>query len=187
MLKCLAELGAEVMDADRVAREVVAPGTPALEKIVGEFGSGILDEKGELDRAAMASIVFKDPGARSRLENIIHPEVFSVIGRRISEYREGRGAAPALVVEVPLLIESGMNRMMDETWVLVVDPREQVKRVMARSGLSREEVLERLKAQMPQEEKARYADRVIDNSGPVEDTIKQVKQAWDVIMKEKRS
>jgi dephospho-CoA kinase len=174
----LAHLGAEVIDTDQVSREAVAPGTPGLEMVVREFGQEVLTAGGELDRARMASIVFENPSARARLEAIIHPEVNRVVSRRISEYREGRGIAPVLVVEVPLLIESGMHTMMDEVWVVTADPGAQVERVMVRSGLSREEVLKRIKAQMPQEEKCRYADRIIDNSGPIEETIRQVDAAW---------
>jgi len=107
----LAQLGAQVIDTDRVARDVVAPGTEGLARIISEFGIGVLNEKGELDRAVMASIVFKNTEARARLEGIIHPEVIRVVDRSISEYREGRGGAPVLVVEVPLLIESGMEML----------------------------------------------------------------------------
>ncbi|MHB8917732.1 MAG: dephospho-CoA kinase [Desulfocucumaceae bacterium] len=174
----LAELGAEVIDTDCVARDVVAPDTPGLEKVVREFGPEVLGSSGELDRAVMASIVFNNPGARASLEAIIHPEVFRVVGLKTSDYREGRGSTPLLVVEVPLLIEAGMNGMMDEIWVVTVSPEAQVKRVMARSGLSREDVLKRIKAQMPQEEKLKYADRVIENSGSVEETIRQVDALW---------
>ncbi len=175
----LAELGAEVIDADRVARDVVAPGTAGLRKVIREFGSGVLNDKGELDRARMASIVFNDPEARRRLEAIIHPEVNRVIGRRVSEYREGRGSAPVLVVEVPLLIKSGMHGMMDEIWVVTAERDVQVKRVMARSGLSEDEVFKRLNAQMPQEVLCEYADRIIDNSGSIEKTISQVNAIWE--------
>lgn len=174
----LAQLGAEVIDTDQVSREIVAPGTPGLERVVREFGPGVITAGGKLDRARMASIVFENPAARARLEAIIHPEVNRVVSRRVSDYREGRGSAPVLVVEVPLLIESGMHAMMDEIWVVTADPGSQVKRVMARSGLSGEEVLKRIKAQMPQEEKCKYADRIIDNSGPIEETIRQVDAVW---------
>lgn len=148
----LAHLGAEVIDTDMVSRDAVTPGTVGLKRIIGEFGPGVLNEKGELDRAKMASIVFQNPGARKLLESIIHPEVIRVVGRRIDEYRSGRGSAKALVVEVPLLIESGMDKMMDQIWVVTVDREVQVERVMARSGLSRDDVLSRINAQMSQEE-----------------------------------
>lgn len=183
----LAELGAEVIDTDQVARDVVAPDTPGLEKIVREFGPGVLGSSGELDRAGMASFVFNNPGARARLEAIIHPEVIRVVALKISDYLEGRGITLLLVVEAPLLIEAGMHGMMDEIWVVTVSPEEQVKRVMARSGLSREDVLNRIKAQMPQEEKLKYADRVIDNSGNIEETIRQVDTLWAQITGKKSS
>lgn len=180
----LVQLGAQVIDTDRVARDAVAPGTEGLARIISEFGTGVLNEKGELDRAVMASIVFKNTEARARLEGIIHPEVIKVVDRSISEYREGRRSAPALVIEVPLLIESGMHRMVEEIWVVTTDPESQVKRVMARSGLSREDVLKRIKAQMSQEEKCRYAHRIIDNSGPLENTHRQVDSIWNQITRE---
>lgn len=174
----LAELGAEVIDTDILSREAVAPGTPGLARIVEEFGPGMLDKNGELDRAAMSAVVFNDPLARARLEGIIHPEIRRRVDAVISKYRSGQGKAPALVVEVPLLIESGWNSMMDETWVVTTGREEQLKRVMARSGLSGEDVEKRIAAQMPQEEKCRYADMIIDNSGTVEATRQQVDAIW---------
>ncbi|MFZ5645393.1 MAG: dephospho-CoA kinase [Bacillota bacterium] len=183
----LAQLGAEVIDTDRLAREAVAPGTPGLEKIAVEFGHGVIDEKGELDRAKMASIVFNDPEARTRLEEIVHPEIFKRVSDKISEYRQGHGKAPALVLEVPLLIESGWHQMMDETWVVTVSRDAQIKRVMSRSGLSEEEVIKRINAQMPQEEKCRYADRVINNDGPVSSTLSQVNTIWNELIQQSLS
>jgi dephospho-CoA kinase len=183
----LAELGAEVIDTDILAREVVAPGTAGLKKIVEAFGSGMLDENGELDRAAMAAIVFDDPGARARLEGIIHPEIYRRVEDSISQYRSGQGKAPALVVEVPLLIESGWNGKMDETWVVTTGPEEQVRRVMSRSGMSREDVVKRIAAQMSQEEKCRYADRIIDNGGAREKTRKQVDALWKELITDKKT
>ena len=174
----LVELGAEIIDADQVARDVVGPGTTWLSNIVKEFGAGVLDAKGELDRAKLSSIVFSNPQARDKLEAITHPEISRAITERIDEYRAGLGKEPALVVEVPLLIESGMQKVMDETWVVISDRESQIKRVMTRSNLSRKDVLKRINVQMSQEEKCMYADRVIDNSGPIEATIKQVDDIW---------
>jgi len=174
----LAELGAEVIDTDNLSREVVAPGTSGLEMIVREFGPGVLNEKGELDRPKMASIVFDHPEARLRLEAIIHPAVHESVQESISAYRAGCGKSPALVVEVPLLIESGWHKMMDETWVVTVGEDTQIKRVMTRSGISEEAVLKRIKAQMPQEEKCKFADRIISNDGPLGETLSQVDALW---------
>lgn len=178
----LAGLGAEVIDADSVARDVVATGTAGLKKIIGEFGTGVLNQKGELDRAAMAAIIFDNPEARVKLEVIIHPEVIRMISGRIFDYRAGLGSAPVLVVEVPLLIETGMHKMVDEVWVVIAGRDAQVERVMNRSGLSLFEVQKRIQAQMPQEEKCKYADKVIDNSGSIENTARQVKDLWYQLM-----
>lgn len=180
--KRLAQLGAEIIDTDQVARDVLAPGSPGLERVAREFGSGVLNQSGELDRAVMAALVFKNPEARKRLEAIVHPDVRRVVAGRIADYRAGRGSAPVLVVEVPLLIESGMHSMVDEIWVVTVHREAQVKRVMARSGLSGAEVIDRINAQMPQEEKCRYADRIIDNSGAVEQTIRQIDSIWHELL-----
>lgn len=180
--RCLAELGAEVIDADIVARDVVAIGTVGLKKIIEEFGTGILDQKGDLDRAAMAAIVFDNLEARLKLEAIIHPEVIRLISGRILNYRNGLGSAPVLVVEVPLLIETGMHKMVDEVWVVIAGREAQIKRVMDRSGLSLFEVQKRIQVQIPQEEKCKYADKIIDNSGSVDKTVRQVKDLWCQLM-----
>lgn len=183
----LAQLGAEVIDTDLVSRDAVAPGTGGLKRIVEEFGPGVLNKNGELDRAKMAAIVFDNPVARKTLESIIHPEVIRVVGQRIEEYRRGLGVAPALVVEVPLLIEAGIDKMMDQVWVVTVDREVQVERVISRSGLSREDVLRRINAQMSQEEKRKYAHRIIDNSGHLEDTVRQVDAIWSEIAAKRKS
>lgn len=174
----LAFLGAEVIDADLVAMEVVYPGTAALKKIEQEFGSCVIKEDGHLDRFKMASLVFDDPAALAKLESIIHPEVKKVVSEKIAEYHEGRGNSKLLVIEVPLLIEAGMHSLMDEIWVVTADQEKQISRVMERSRLTRDEVLQRIYSQMPQQEKCGYADRVIDNSGTQEATIKQVEDIW---------
>jgi dephospho-CoA kinase len=174
----LAYLGAEVLDADLVAMEAVRPGTPALERIKKEFGTGVIKENGHLDRYKLASVVFDDPAALAKLESIIHPEVVKVVSEKIAEYREGHGTSKHLVVEVPLLIEIGMHGMMDEVWVVIADPDKQISRVMKRSKLNKKEVLKRINAQMSQTEKCRYANRIIDNSGTMENTIQQVENIW---------
>lgn len=174
----LAYLGAEVLDADLVAMEAVCPGTPALEKIKQEFGTGMITEDGHLDRLKLASVVFDDPASLAKLESIIHPEVIKVVSEKVAKYREGNGVSKHLVVEAPLLIETGMHDMMDEVWVVIADQDVQISRVMKRSKLSKEEILKRINAQMPQIDKCRYADRIIDNSGTLENTIQQVENIW---------
>ncbi len=177
----LEELGARIIDADKVARQVVVPGSPCLEEIALEFGRGILNARGELDRKKMADVVFADPQARTRLNNIIHPWITREIRQEVSRFKNNQdspGAAGVLVLDAPLLIEAGLEQQVDEIWVVKVNLREQLLRLARRDGLEPREVLNRLDAQMPQEEKLKYARRVIDNSGKPEDTIKQVDQHW---------
>lgn len=174
----LGELGAVVADTDRIAREVVAPGTAGLDETVKIFGSSVLSPAGELDRAKMGSIVFQDPEARARLESIVHPLINREVVKRIEEYKKGPNPAPALVIEVPLLIESGMHRLMDEIWLVTVDPATQLNRVISRDGLTTEQALQRIKSQMPQEQKIKYATKIIDNNGSPGETHAQVDKLW---------
>ncbi len=174
--RVLKELGALVIDTDRVARDVVAPGTPALQKIADTFGPQVLNPDGTLNRQQVAEIVFTDSQARERLNGIVHPEIRKVLLQAIADYRKS-GAAPLLVIEAPLMIETGLHLLMDEVWLVTVAPATQLARVTARDG-SEEEARRRMNAQMPQEEKIPLARRIIDNSGDLDATRRQVLQAW---------
>ena len=163
--KVLAELGAVVIDADAIAREVVARGTPGLDAVVAEFGPGLLTPEGDLDRPAMGRLVFGDEAARRRLEAIVHPLVFE-------RYAELEGSAPegALVVhDIPLLVESGRGADFDA--VIVVDvPRElQVERMLRDRGWTREDAESRIAAQATREQRLAVATHVIENTGTLED------------------
>lgn len=174
----LGELGAVVVDTDRIARDVVAPGTIGLNEIIKTFGSSVLTHAGELDRAKMGSIVFQDREALSRLESIVHPLINREVIKRIEKYKKGQNPAPALVIEVPLLIESGLQRLMDEIWLVTVNPATQLNRVLSRDGLSPEQALQRIRSQMPQEQKIKYATKIIDNNGSPEETYTQMDKLW---------
>lgn len=176
-------LGAKVIDADQTAREVVRPGEPALNEIVEHFGPGVLDNRGELDRKKMGSIIFSDPGARKKLNEITHPRIKEAIYREI-ERTAIEGGYNIVVIEAPLLIEVQLHRDVDEVWMVKIDQEEQIKRLAERDKLSREEALQRIKAQMPQEEKIKHAHRVIDNSGSNEETIRQIDLHWSALLKE---
>lgn len=178
----LLELGAQVLDSDIVTRELVAPGSPALAQIARAFGEAVLTPQGQLDRDQMGAIIFKDPSARARLEAILHPLVEGVFKERIRQYRQSPHPAPALVLEVPLLIEANMHGMVDVVWLVAADQETQIRRVMARNGLTREQTLQRVAAQMPQEKKAAYAQEIIDNSGTPEDTLRQVDKLWQELL-----
>jgi dephospho-CoA kinase len=183
----LESLGAKIIDADLIARAVVHPGTPGLLEIASVFGPGVLDSLGQLDRKKMASIVFKNPRARVKLNEITHPKIKAEINREIAEYKKKTKTDTkdrVLVIDAPLLIEVGLDHIADEIWVVTVDRNNQLERLVKRDGLTPEEVLSRIASQLPQEEKIKLATRVIDNSGGENETIKQVDRHWYNMLKE---
>lgn len=179
--RILAELGAVVLDADRVARRLTEPGTPVLAEIIRAFGRDLLMPDGSLDRPRLAARVFTDSGARAVLNRIIHPPVLEVLEREIAAAREG--GSGVLVAEVPLLLETGMEKLVDEVWLTVADPDVKLKRLQAR-GLSSGTAAGVLAAQMPQEIKSRYAHRIIDTNGSLTRTKQQVIKYWTKIKPE---
>jgi dephospho-CoA kinase len=176
VLRALAELGAHTIDADQVAKELLHQGSPVLDEVTRAFGTAILKPDGSLDRKALAGIVFNDPDQLSRLEAIVHPPVVGVIRARVAESR-----APVVVIDAIKLFEASLATDCDEVWVVTCRPEQQLSRLMARDGLSEQEALVRIRAQPPQAEKVRRAARVIDNSGSVEDTLNQVRKAWEIL------
>lgn len=171
----LTELGAVVIDADRLAREVVAKGTPGLQQVVEAFGPEILTEDGEMDRAAVGRIVFEDEHQRKRLESIVHPLVFE-------RYAALEAAAPEdgiVVHDIPLLAESG--RVADFDAVIVVDtPHEtQVERMLRDRGMTREDAEARIAAQATREQRRAIATYVIENTGTREDLRQRVTEVFD--------
>lgn len=177
--KYLKKLGAHVIDADQVARQVVMPGTPALEEIVSSFGPGILTPDVTLNREKLASIVFKDPRARETLEKITHPRIEKEVNQQISSFFADHPKG-ILVLEVPLLIETGWHQKVDQVWLVTVDEGTQLRRLVTRDKLTLEQARERIASQMPQAEKAKYARVIIDNSGSTEKTLEQVQKFWEV-------
>lgn len=176
----LEELGARVVDTDLLAREVVEPGTAGLQMIVERWGEGVLDEQGRLDRKKLADIVFVDEDDRRHLNSIVHPLVF----KRIAELIRDVPPDTVVVLVVPLLFESGMDSSMDSVWVVTADEETLIKRMTDRDGFSREEALSRIRAQMPQEEKIKMAQVVIDNGGSQEDTRRQVLAEWNKLRRQ---
>ncbi|MGE0463607.1 MAG: dephospho-CoA kinase [Vicinamibacterales bacterium] len=154
--------GVPIIDADVLAREAVAPGTPGLQAIVERFGAGVLAPEGALDRTRLAGIVFADPLARQALEAIVHPAVRAAIDRFFTSLP---AATPFAVADIPLLFETNRAGEYDIVVVAACPPEMQVARVMARDGVSREAALQRLAAQLPIAEKVSRADYVIDTSG----------------------
>ncbi|MHB1042318.1 MAG: dephospho-CoA kinase [Eubacteriales bacterium] len=179
----LKELGAVVIDADQVARDVVEPGMPALHEIVQSFGKDILREDGTLDRRKLGALVFAEPAAMARLNAITHPRIEETIVREVDKYRSLPGAeGTVLVIEAPLLLEIGLNRRMDEIWVVKLDEDIEVNRLAERDKISPAEARRRLAAQLPQAEKLKAATRVIDNSGSRANTEKQVIRQWEELL-----
>ena len=153
----LRELGAFVLDADLTAREVVAKGSPGLARVVEHFGEEILTETGELDRVKMGAIVFGNEEKRLLLNSIVHPLVFEAQNRWLIE-RENENARGIAVIDAALMIESGGYKRFTKLVVVWCEPQIQLQRLMLRNNLSEAEALKRIKAQMPQEEKKRFAD-----------------------------
>jgi dephospho-CoA kinase len=166
-------LGCEVVDADRLARDVVAPDEPALAQIVAEFGAGVLRPDGTLDRPALGAIVFADPARRRRLEEITHPAIRARFERRLAELAAA-GFAGIVVFDAAVIVETGGYKAMDSLVVVVTDEATELARLMARDGVDRETALRKIRSQMPVAEKARLADHVIDNGGDLAATEAQV-------------
>lgn len=177
----LQELGAVVIDADKLARKMVEPGSIVLHEIREYFGDDVFEENGELNRKRLANSIFHSKTKKEKLNSIIHPRVMQETIRLIEEYKAKR-AWPAIVIDAPLLIEAGMCDLTDEVWVVAVDEETQIRRLMERDKLSRQEAESRLNMQMPLKEKLKYANRVIDNNGLKEDTLRYVNSLWEEIV-----
>ena len=172
------ELGATVVDADEATHAVYEPGSPGFDAVVREFGQGIV-ANGLIDRAGLGAIVFNDPGARRRLNDIVHPLVREWMAEKTAEAAE-RGA-DVVVQDVPLLFENGLERLFSSVVLVYVPEAVQVERLVAGRGLAPERARAIVAAQMPIEEKRALAHHVIDNSGTREETRAQVRSIWKQI------
>lgn len=177
----LRELGAVILDADVIAREVVKPGEIAWQEIVQYFGSEILTPERELDRIKLGQIVFNNPEARRKLNQITHPRVKEEISKRLS-FMAVQSPDAIAVVDAPLLIEAGLTNMVDEVWLVMVDEKTQVLRLIIRDKCTEEEACRRIASQMPLKEKLERADKVIDNNGTIENTLRQVDNYWNKLV-----
>jgi dephospho-CoA kinase len=180
----LRRLGAEVIDADQLAREVVAPGEPALAEIVREFGD-VLQPDGTLDRKKLGAIVFGDTPRREQLEAITHPAIRERFQARLREL-EAAGFEGLVFFDAPVMIESGNYRNMDRLVVVVTGDATQRERLMARDGMSAAEASRRMATQMPVADKAKLADYVIDNSGGRAATEARTREVFEALLAELR-
>lgn len=185
MSRVLRKLGAPVIDADLVAKTVVAPDTAAWRELTEAFGIDILNEDQTINRRRLGDKVFANPAALDRLNSITHPRILQAIAERLQSYRDAGAEAPAgVVIDAPLLIEAGMVDMVDEVWLVVVDRSTQMERLIARDHFRADQAKNRINAQIPLEEKRRYADVIIDNSGSVRKTEVQVKRLWARVLQQ---
>lgn len=172
----LAELGAEVIDADRVGHEVYAPGTLGFDRVVAAFGGDIVGADGAIDRRRLGPIVFGDPAALARLNAIVHPLIRDAVAARLAAARAA-GRAP-IVVEAALLIEAKWDALVDEVWVVVARRDVVEQRLTSQRGMDPAAVAARMRAQLTDEARTARADVVIDNSGTRDELRAQVERLW---------
>ncbi len=179
----LKELGATIIDADIVAREIVQVGLPAWKQIKDQFGEEYLLANGEIDRKKLGKLVFSDKKALEKLNDITHPAIKESIDHRIDKLKD-QGYNGVLVLDVALLLENGWETMVDEVWVVHAPVEHRVERLMARDNLSKEEALRRINSQMSQQERLGKAHKIIYNTSSFAHIRKQVEDIWNRIIKE---
>jgi dephospho-CoA kinase len=174
--RLLEKRGAVVFDADLLAREAVEPGTPGHAAVIERFGADVLAPGGELDREALASIVFADPSARRDLEEIVHPEVRRLFAEGSEAYRD---TDSVVVFSAPLLVETGMHTAFEVLVVVSATVATQIERLMHQRGMSEPSIRARIDAQAPLEDKAAAADFLVDNEGSLDELESQVDRLWN--------
>lgn len=173
--RLFAEYGAVIVDADRIAREVVEPGTPGLAAVVAEFGAAVLTPDGHLDRPKLGALVFSDTERLAALNAIVHP----LVGERSAELERAAGEDAVVVHDVPLLAENGLAPLYDHVIVVDAAPDTRLDRLVRLRGMDESEARARMEAQASRAERLAVADTVIDNDGPLEDLEPQVRRIWD--------
>ena len=175
----LAELGAVVIDADKVGHEAFKPDTGVWRKVVAIFGRQILTHGGDIDRKKLGEIVFGNAEMLVRLNQIMHPRMYDMIKVRLEEYR--RRGVEAVVLEAPLLLEAGWTPLVDEVWVTVATEPTILRRLQERVGLSKKEALERIRSQLSSEERIKRADVVINTDCSLDEIKARVRELWEKI------
>ncbi|MEU4982262.1 dephospho-CoA kinase [Streptomyces sp. NPDC021969] len=177
--RLLVEHGAVLIDADRIAREVVAPGTPGLAAVVAAFGEDVLAEDGSLDRPKLGSIVFADPEKLAVLNGIVHP----LVRERSSALEEAAAEDAVVVHDVPLLTENGLAPLYDLVVVVDAAPATQLDRLVRLRGMTEQDARARMAAQATREQRREIADVVVDNDVPLEELRRRVKEVWDELVR----
>lgn len=178
----LREMGAYVIDADEISREIIKKGSEAWKEIIDYYGNDILLPDGEIDRKKLGNIVFADKEKLDKLNAITHPRIIQRIKEIIDAEKE-KGKERAVILDAAILIEMGLQNMVDEVWVVSIDKDKQIKRLIERDKLSYEDAMNRIRMQMPLSEKVKYADYVIDNSKDIGYIRKQISKLWERVMK----
>lgn len=181
VMAMLAALGAHTIDADLVYRDLVRPGMPLLADIRRAFGDAVIRPDGELDRRGLGAIVFSDPAALAKLDDLVRPVVGPEVLRRAAD-----SGKSLVAIDAVKLFESGLGDACDETWVVTCPPEVQIQRLMRRNGFDRDEAIRRIAAQAPQFDKVARADVVIDNGGTLVETERQVRSAFDAFVRRHR-
>ncbi|MER3456018.1 MAG: dephospho-CoA kinase [candidate division GAL15 bacterium] len=182
--RMLQELGAEVVDADCLSREVVSQGSPALDEIVAAFGTEVLLPSGDLDRKRLAELVFSDPERRARLNAIVHPRVQDRMREELERIRRSRPDA-VVILDVPLLFDVPLPELESLPGIVVyASPQTQLRRLRERDGLSEEAAARRLEAQRPLREKLSFARWVVNNDGDLHHTASQVRRLWEQLVQD---
>jgi dephospho-CoA kinase len=177
--------GAHLIDFDKLAHEVQEPEKPAWREVVNVFGKEILRPDGKIDRVKLGNIVFTDKKKLNKLNKIVHPLVYQEWHTRLEKISKKEKHAIVLA-DIPLLFEGKMQHLFDLTMLVLAAPEEQISRLMARNGVSREEAEERLNSQMPITDKIALADIVIDNEGSISEAEKKVKQVWQELLRREK-
>jgi len=175
----LHELGAVVLDADRIGHEAYKPNTETWLEVVSAFGRQILTSNGEIDRRRLAQIVFSDPESLARLNQIVHPRMYEMMKTKIEEFR--RQGVKVVVLEAAILLEADWTPLVDEVWVTVAPEHEVVKRTVERTGLPEEQVIARIRSQLSSEERTKHANVIINNDGSIDELKVKIKELWDRI------
>jgi dephospho-CoA kinase len=178
--RTLTGLGCLVIRNDEIGHQVIEPGGEAFDGVVGEFGRGILDADARIDRRKLAALVFGNPERLTKLNALVHPPVRARTRQLLEAYAATHPHGVA-IVEAAILIETGSYRDYEKLIVAVCSVEQQIERAMARDGMTREEVLERLSRQMPLEEKVKYADYLVDTSGTKEQTQARVRELYEML------
>ena len=177
----LRELGAVILDADKVGHEAYRPGTEVWREVVAAFGREILTPDGEIDRKKLGRIVFSNPESLARLNQIMHPRMFEMMKAQIEEYR--RQGVEVVVLEAAVLLEANWTLLVDQVWVTVASEPTVVERATERTGLPEEQILARIRSQSSPEERAKHADVVINNDGSLDGLKTKVKELWERVQK----